>query len=110
MTTRIWRCSGAAMAFVYTLGSGSTAQAAQDAASGNTTYAVAAAAFALGLGILGAGLGQGRAAAAAYEGICRNPAAADKVFTPMIIGLAMLESLVILGFITCFVVLSTLGG
>lgn len=56
-------------------------------------------ALAVGLGIgaaaLGGGLGQGRASAAALEGISRNPNASDKVFVPMILGLAFIESLVL---------------
>lgn len=51
----------------------------------------------LGLSIaaFGGALGQGRAAAAALNGIARNPNAAGKIQTPMIIGLALIESLVI---------------
>jgi len=51
----------------------------------------------LGIGIaaFGGALGQGRAAAAALEGIARNPGASSKIFTPMILGLALIESLVI---------------
>src|SRR2546430_2460150 len=49
----------------------------------------------LGLAAFGGGLGQGRAASAALDGIARNPSAADKLFTPMILGLALIESLVI---------------
>ena len=51
----------------------------------------------LGIGIAEgiAGLGQGRATAAALIGIARNPGAASKIQTPMIIGLALIESLVI---------------
>ena len=49
----------------------------------------------LGLAALGGGIGQGKTAAAALEGISRNPAANDKIFTPMIIGLALIESLVL---------------
>ena len=33
--------------------------------------------------------------AAALDGIARNPGAADKIRTPMILGLALIESLVI---------------
>jgi F-type H+-transporting ATPase subunit c len=55
--------------------------------------------IAVGLGIgaaaLGGTLGQARTAAAALEGISRNPGAADKVFVPMILGLAFIESLVL---------------
>jgi F-type H+-transporting ATPase subunit c len=71
---------------------------AAEAGARDPTIMVAAL-LALGLAILGGTLAQGRAAAAAYDGICRNPSAADKVFTPMILGLALIESLVILGFV-----------
>lgn len=53
------------------------------------------AALAIGLAALGGALGQGKTASTALEGIARNPAASDKIFTPMIIGLALIESLVI---------------
>src|SRR3990170_829693 len=51
----------------------------------------------LGIGIAGGvgGMGQGRAVAAALSGIARNPGASAKILTPMIIGLALIESLVI---------------
>ncbi|TXD43502.1 ATP synthase F0 subunit C [Lujinxingia vulgaris] len=66
-----------------------------------TTYAWlgAAAAFGVGLAALGGSLGQGRAASAALEGIARNPGAAGKLFTPLILGLALIESLVIYAFV-----------
>lgn len=51
--------------------------------------------LAIGVAALGGALGQGRAASAALEGIARNPQASGKLFTPMIIGLALIESLVI---------------
>lgn len=56
----------------------------------------------LGLAALGGALGQGKTAASALEGIARNPAANDKVFTPMIIGLALIESLVLYAFVIAF--------
>jgi F-type H+-transporting ATPase subunit c len=51
----------------------------------------------LGMGIaaFGGALGQGKTASSALDGIARNPGAADKIFTPMILGLALIESLVI---------------
>ena len=61
-----------------------------------------AAGLAIGAAALGGTLAQGRAAAAALEGIARNPAAADKLFTPMIIGLALIESLVIYALVIGF--------
>ena len=39
----------------------------------------------------------------ALEGIARNPNASDKIFTPMIIGLALIESLVIYGLVIAFI-------
>ena len=60
------------------------------------------AALAIGLAALGGGLGQGRAAAAALDGISRNPQASGKIFVPMILGLALIESLVIYGLIIAF--------
>jgi F-type H+-transporting ATPase subunit c len=57
------------------------------------------AAIAIGLAVFGGALGQGRAAASALDGIARNPQASGKIFTPMIIGLALVESLVLLAFL-----------
>ncbi len=57
----------------------------------------------MGLAVFGGGLGQGKTAAAALEGIARNPGAADKMFVPMIIGLALIESLVIYMMIIAFI-------
>ena len=58
----------------------------------------------LGIGIAAgaAGLGQGRATAAALSGIARNPGASSKILTPMIIGLALIESLVIYALLIAF--------
>jgi F-type H+-transporting ATPase subunit c len=58
----------------------------------------------LGIGIAAAGvaLGQGRAAAAAMESIGRNPSSADRIQTPMIIGLAMMEALAIYALVITF--------
>ena len=58
--------------------------------------------LAIGIAALGGALGQGKTAAAALEGIARNPAAQGKIFTPMIIGLALIESLVIYAFVIAF--------
>ena len=69
-------------------------------------------AIAIGAGIgiaiaaFGGALGQGRGLAAALDGIARNPAAAGKMFGPMIIGLAMIESLVIYAFVIAIIMVS----
>jgi F-type H+-transporting ATPase subunit c len=49
-------------------------------------------------------LGQGRIGAAAQEGIARNPGAAKSMFIPMILALAFVETLVLLTFVTVFIV------
>lgn len=58
--------------------------------------------LAIGLAAAFGGLGQGRATAAALDGIARNPGAASKIQTPMIIGLALIESLVIYALLIAF--------
>jgi F-type H+-transporting ATPase subunit c len=72
---------------------------AQEAATAAPTHdrgmVALAAALAIGLAAFGGAMGQGKAAAAALDGISRNPAASGKILTPMIIGLALIESLVI---------------
>lgn len=62
-----------------------------------------AAAFAVGVAAFGCGIGQGRAAAGALEGIARNPAAYSKIFTPLIISLALIESLAIYGLLVALI-------
>ncbi len=73
----------------------------------STVAAYKALAAGLGFGIaagLGA-LGQGKIGAAAVEGAARNPGAAGTVQTLMIIGLALIESLVLFALVIVFVVL-----
>ncbi len=77
------------------------AQGAVAADNHQTMFGWFALAAGLGIGIaaFGGAMGQGRAAAAALEGIARNPGAAGKLFTPLILGLALIESLVIYAFV-----------
>jgi F-type H+-transporting ATPase subunit c len=67
-----------------------------------------AAAFGLGIAALGGALGQGKAAATALDGIARNPGAADKIRGPMILALALIESLVIYALIIAFLLFGKL--
>ena len=69
---------------------------------GGSAMAALGAGIAIGLAVLGGGLGQGRTAAAALEGISRNPGAAPRIQTPMILGLALIESLVLFAFVIAF--------
>lgn len=54
-----------------------------------------AAGFGIAIAAFGGALGQGKGLVAALEGIARNPGAQGKIMTPMIIGMALIESLVI---------------
>ncbi len=53
----------------------------------------------VGLAAFGAASGQGKAAAAALDGIARNPSAGGKMFVPLVLSLALMESLVIFSFL-----------
>lgn len=81
---------------------------AQEAASTSHGSGLMYLAIAIGIGIaaLGGALGQSRAASAALEGISRNPNASDKVFVPMILGLAFIESLVLFTWVLMFMLLN----
>ncbi len=93
----------------------STSAFAQEAAgAGANQYSAQAmaalgAGLAMGLAVLGGGLGQGRAVAAALEGISRNPGAAPRIQTPMILGLALIESLVLFAFALAFLLQGKIG-
>jgi F-type H+-transporting ATPase subunit c len=67
-------------------------------------WGVISAAFVLGIAAAAGAIGQSRAIAAACEGIARNPAAAGAIRLAMIIGLALIESLVIYALIIAFLI------
>jgi F-type H+-transporting ATPase subunit c len=69
---------------------------------GNTSMIALAAGIAISGAAIGAGLGQGRAVAAAMESIGRNPNSADRIQTPMILGLAFIEALAIYALVIAF--------
>jgi F-type H+-transporting ATPase subunit c len=97
-------------ALVTTVSTSAFAQGVAQAAETNKLdvfrWAAAAAGFAIGIAVLGGALGQGRAIAAALEGISRNPGAAAKITTPMILGLALIESLVLFALVIAWVLQS----
>jgi F-type H+-transporting ATPase subunit c len=76
-----------------------------------SNFGMIAMAAGLGIGIaaLGGGIGQGRAAAAALDGIARNPGAAGQIRGPMILGLALIESLVIYALIIALLLVLKVG-
>jgi F-type H+-transporting ATPase subunit c len=63
----------------------------------------------LGLAALGGTLGQAKASASAVESMGRNPSAAKALFTPMVLGLSLMESLVILAWIIGYTMIGHIG-
>jgi F-type H+-transporting ATPase subunit c len=95
------------IAFTLMMTLGASMAFAAEGGAGGDQYASLAAALAIGIAAFGGALGQGKTAAAALEGIARNPAAQGKIFVPMIIGLALIESLVLYAFVIAFVKIKT---
>ena len=56
----------------------------------------------MGLAAFGGALGQGKAVSAALDAIGRNPTASGNIFTPMILGLVFMETLVIFTLVISF--------
>ncbi len=87
--------AGSTLLGALLMASSAFAQARDAATLDRDKWIALAAGLGLGLAAFGGALGQGRAAASALEAISRNPDAQPKLFTTMIIGLALIESLVI---------------
>lgn len=66
-------------------------------------WGLISAAFVLGVAAAAGAIGQARAIAASVEGIARNPSAGPAIRGAMIIGLALIESLVIYALIIAFI-------
>jgi F-type H+-transporting ATPase subunit c len=82
------------------------AMAAEGAGGGDRGVIALASALGLGIAAFGAAFGQGRATAAAMESIGRNPNCAERIFTPLIVGLALMEALALYALVIAF----NLGG
>lgn len=80
------------------------AQEADAAGGGDVAWGALAAAFAIGVAAFGGALGQAKATSAAVSGMARNPGAAGNIRTTLIIGLALIESLVIYALLIAFFV------
>jgi F-type H+-transporting ATPase subunit c len=63
----------------------------------------------VGLAAIGSGIGLGRAVGSAMDAIGRQPEAAAKIQTAMIIGAALLEALTIYAFVTVFLLQGKIG-
>jgi len=81
------------------------AQEHATAQAGSTMWQFLAAAFAIGIPAAFGALGQARGISAACEAIGRNPGAVGPIRITMIIGLALIESLVIYALIIAFLIL-----
>jgi F-type H+-transporting ATPase subunit c len=68
--------------------------------SGTSWFFPAMGSFAVGIAAFGGALGDGRAIAAACEGTARNPGAGGRIFTMLLLGLALIETLVLFTFLT----------
>lgn len=79
--------------------------AAAASASTGVRWNLVSAAFLLGIAAAAGAIGQSRAIASACEGIARNPTAAGPIRLAMIIGLALIESLVIYALIIAYLVM-----
>jgi F-type H+-transporting ATPase subunit c len=84
------------------------AQANQAAESGVSYkgYVAIAAGIGFAIAVFGGALGQSRIGAAACEGAARNPGAAGRIQTMMILGLALIESLVLFALLVIFAVVA----
>jgi F-type H+-transporting ATPase subunit c len=98
------------LAFFGVLFTGVLAASVATAAEGVATMGDSkSAAIAISAGIavaiaaFGAALGQGRVGASAMESIGRNPNAADKLFLPLVLTLALLEALALYGFVIAII-------
>ncbi|MBI5044046.1 MAG: ATP synthase F0 subunit C [Nitrospirae bacterium] len=84
--------------------------AAEEAAKSDAKldyFKIVGAASAIGIAIaaFGGALGQGKSVSSAVEGIARNPGASGKITVTMLIGLALIESLVIYSLVVVLILL-----
>ena len=75
---------------------------AADGGGGDYGLIALASAIAIAGAAIGAAPGQGRGLTAAMESIGRNPNSADRIQTPMILGLAFIEALAIYALVIAF--------
>jgi F-type H+-transporting ATPase subunit c len=75
---------------------------AADHVDNNAGLKAIAAGVGFAIAVVGGALGQSRIGAAACEGAARNPGAAPKIQVMMILGLALIESLVLFALLVVF--------
>ena len=79
------------------------AEGTQPVADTNPGLKALAAGVGFAIAVVGGAIGQSRIGAAACEGAARNPGAAAKIQTMMILGLALIESLVLFALVIVFI-------
>lgn len=82
------------------------AGAAGESAVSYKGYVAIAAGIGFAIAVFGGAIGQSRIGAAACEGAARNPGAAGRIQTMMILGLALIESLVLFALLVVFAVVA----
>lgn len=87
---------------VLTVLVGADVALAEAAAAAGHDWLSIGAGIAIGLGAFGAASSQSKVVSAALDAIGRNPSAAGKLNTPMILGLVFIEALGILAFVIAF--------
>jgi F-type H+-transporting ATPase subunit c len=101
---KLFSLLGVMGAWLLASGVAMAAEGATASGGDSTKAAIAiAAGFGVAIAAFGAALGQGRVGAAAMESIGRNPNAADKLFLPLVLSLALLEALALYGFVIAII-------
>jgi F-type H+-transporting ATPase subunit c len=72
---------------------------AEEAQTGGSSLGPIGAGMAIGMAVIGGALGQGKAVGSMLESFGRNPSVGGKLLVPMLIGMSLIESLVILAFV-----------
>lgn len=72
---------------------------AEEAAKGGGSYLPIGIALTMGTAVAAGTFAQGKAVTAGLEAIGRNPSSSGNIFVPMLLGLAFIESLVVLAFV-----------
>ena len=73
------------------------------------SFAIMGAAIGAGLSAIGAGIGIGRIGGAAMEAIARQPEAANKIQTVMLIIAALVEVIALFGLVIAFLIAQNTG-
>ena len=108
MRSKRWVVLGAAVMLALlaapglAFGAEQAAAPAVQAPAASDSYLGLALGLGLALAAFGGAMGQGRAIAAAVDASARQPEIAGKIQTTMIIGLALIETLVIYMLLICF--------